>query len=110
MRQISMRELRRYASKEKLQEWMPFEIVSDGEVIALVVHVDSQGKGNSYVDGQRGMVKQNACDYVDGQADERRKKIVEGYDDWQTGATRTVKVIVDDVLENWNDPEGDRVG
>ena len=36
MNQITIRQLVRQGNKEKIQSWLPFEIVSDGEVIATV--------------------------------------------------------------------------
>ena len=37
MKQISVRELRRSASATSLREWSPCEIVSDGEVVAMLL-------------------------------------------------------------------------
>jgi len=36
MKQVTIRQLVRQGSKAKLEEWMPCEIVSDGEVIATL--------------------------------------------------------------------------
>lgn len=36
MNRITIRQLVRQGNKEKIQSWLPFEIVSDGEVIAIV--------------------------------------------------------------------------
>ena len=36
MRQITVRQARRELSEAKVKEWMPFQLVSDGEVIAVV--------------------------------------------------------------------------
>lgn len=37
MRQITVRQARRELSEAKIKEWMPFQLVSDGIVIAVVV-------------------------------------------------------------------------
>jgi len=44
MRQITKRQLDRQGNKAKVKEWLPFELVIDGEVIAKVIpsHIDSQ--------------------------------------------------------------------
>lgn len=44
MRQITKRQLDRQGSKDKIKEWLPFELVIDGEVIAELIlpHSDSQ--------------------------------------------------------------------
>lgn len=36
MRQINMREFSRGVSVARLREWMPLQIVSDGEIVAVV--------------------------------------------------------------------------
>ena len=40
MNQITIRELRRSATEEKLKEWMPCQVVSDGKVVAVLVPQD----------------------------------------------------------------------
>lgn len=48
MRQITKRQLDRQGSKAKIAEWVPFQLVVDGEVVAAVIptakarHIDSQ--------------------------------------------------------------------
>ena len=39
MRQITKRQLDRQGSKAKLLEWLPFQLVVDGEVVAAVIPV-----------------------------------------------------------------------
>lgn len=49
MRQITIRQLDRQGNVAKIKEWMPFELVSDGEVIAMVTapDVDRQSEGEA---------------------------------------------------------------
>lgn len=61
MKQITKRQLDRQGSIARIREWMPFQLVVDGEVIASVIpiQIDSQG------DDKRLKAKQ-----VDSQANE----------------------------------------
>ena len=60
MKQITKRQLDRQGSKARIKEWMPFQLIVDGEVIANVIpaidnqtsHVDSQATKAKHVDSQ----------------------------------------------------------
>ena len=44
MKQITKRQLDRQGNKDKLKEWLPFELVVDGEVIAVMILPSAQAK------------------------------------------------------------------
>ena len=46
MRQITIRQLVRQGNKANIVAWLPFEIVSDGEVIATVQHLSDSEADN----------------------------------------------------------------
>jgi len=54
MRQITKRQLDRQGSKAKIAEWVPFQLVVDGEVVAAVIPitVDSQPAKARHIDSQ----------------------------------------------------------
>ena len=57
MRQITKRQLDRQGSKAKIAEWVPFQLVVDGEVVAAVIptkarHIDSQPAKARHIDSQ----------------------------------------------------------
>lgn len=54
MRQITKRQLDRQGTKAKILEWMPFQLVVDGEVIASVIpnSVGSQPAKAKPIDSQ----------------------------------------------------------
>ena len=46
MRQITVRQLVRQASKAKLEEWIPCEITADGVVIAILLRANDVRQGS----------------------------------------------------------------
>ena len=54
MRQITKRQLDRQGSKANIQAWAPFELVIDGEVVAVVLpkNVGSQASKAKHSDSQ----------------------------------------------------------
>jgi len=59
MRQITKRQLDRQGSKAKIRDWMPFQLVVDGEVIASVIptQIDSQPTKAKHLDSQASELK-----------------------------------------------------